>query len=267
MSTIKIPTPFNIDLEFAAADSGIRLLAYILDFIIRIIAVFGLVFLVARLNLPEQVDTIVNVLFIFIPFTLYYLLSEIFMDGQTLGKKIVKIKVRNLSGNAPSLDQYIIRNLFRLIESPAMIFAVLAYLTQVDRISSFGFMLFVLCPAVIPLVFLIKTKYNQRLGDVVANTIVISSKKSQPLTNTIFREITDANYQVQFPQIMRINDKDLNKIKDLLDRATQNIDVTLADRVAERIQQVLGIQTQMNSLEFLETILNDYNYLATREPK
>ncbi len=35
MPNIKIPTVFNIDLEFEAADMGRRLVAYLLDLIIR----------------------------------------------------------------------------------------------------------------------------------------------------------------------------------------------------------------------------------------
>ncbi len=40
------------------------------------------------------------------------------MKGQSLGKKIMDIKVVSLMGNVPSVSQVMLRWMFRLIESP-----------------------------------------------------------------------------------------------------------------------------------------------------
>jgi hypothetical protein len=38
----------------------------------------------------------------------------------------------------------------------------------------------------------------------------------------------------------------------------------ICDRLAEKVQAVLHITTGMYSINFLETLLADYNYLATK---
>ncbi len=38
----------------------------------------------------------------------------------------------------------------------------------------------------------------------------------------------------------------------------------MAERIALRIKEVLHIETDMDDVQFLETLLNDYNYLVTR---
>jgi hypothetical protein len=56
----------------------------------------------------------------------------------------------------------------------------------------------------------------------------------------------------------------MNKIKSLMDQAVKSNNPELTARVAYRVRDVLDIQTDMMPGEFLETILNDYNYYTTR---
>lgn len=241
MSSIKIPTAFNIDLEFEAADTGKRLLAYVIDSAVRIVYLLAMIFLDSQLLHVEN-DVLQAIYFgilVAIPFTFYFFLCEWLMGGRTPGKAAVGIKVVSLMGNQPTAGQVALRSLMRFIESP-MVF----------------------CGAV-ALIAIARSPYSQRVGDLVAGTIVVDTKAKHSLDQTIFRNIA-VDYQPQFFQILKLSDKDLNKVKELLDRAVKQQDFVLAHRVAERVKTVLKIETQMNDMMFLETLLNDYNYLVTR---
>jgi hypothetical protein len=163
------------------------------------------------------------------------------MGGQTPGKKAMGTKVVSLLGNPPSLSQHMIRWLFRILETPLIIWGV------------------------VPIVAIIRSKYNQRLGDLVAGTIVVNTKTKSKLSDTIFRDISQTNYEPRFPQILRLSDKDLNKVKELMDLALKSNNLELSAKVSYRVRDVLKIETDMDHMQFLETLLNDYNYYVTKD--
>lgn len=267
MTTIKIPTAFNIDLEFEAADMGKRFGAYMIDVAIR--AAYGLLVAYLLSKVRQEVDNtdildLAMWLLVSIPIALYFPLTEMTMRGQSIGKKLMNIKVVSFVGNEPSVSQHFIRWIFRLIESPLMILWYLLLIAfgayDVMPVAS----IITLAIVFMPLVVISRSPLKQRLGDITAGTIVINAKQNHSIKDTIFREISDTDYQPSFPQILRLSDKDLNKVKELLDRSTKHNDLLLAARVAQRIKEVLHIETDMEPMPFLETLLNDYNYLVTR---
>ncbi|NSL90313.1 RDD family protein [Chitinophaga solisilvae] len=249
MSNIKIPTSFNIDLEFETADVMKRFLAWLIDFGIR----FAYYLLVYRTitsfmgsgTVSMTTGNVLLILILILPILLYFPLTEITMGGQTPGKMVMKLKVVSLTGNRPTVSQHLIRWIFRMVESPAL------------------FMAFFI-PVIIPAVSIARSPYSQRLGDVVAGTIVISTKRSGSIEETIFRDMSEIDYQPQFPQILKLTDRDMNKVKDLLDKALRAKDDELAARVAFRVKEVLHIESDLSHTAFLETVLNDYNYYTTR---
>jgi hypothetical protein len=93
---------------------------------------------------------------------------------------------------------------------------------------------------------------------------VVSTKSKASLGDTIFRDMSTVDYQPRFPQILKLSDRDMNKIKTLMDQAVKSNNPELAARVAYRVRDVLEIKTDMQPAEFLETVLNDYNYYTTR---
>jgi len=241
MAAIKIPTAFNIDLEFEASDIGQRFVAWLIDLAIRAAYLCLVWIVVANIEWPGQSGAVFAFWAILIPVSLYFLLFEIAMKGQTPGKKALGIKVVSLLGNPPSFSQHMIRWVFRLLETPFLIWGI------------------------IPIIAIARSRYNQRLGDLVAGTIVVNTKTKSSLNDTIFRDISQVDYQPRFPQILRLSDKDLNKVKELMDRALQSGNQELAAKVAYRVRDVLQIETDMEHMQFLETLLNDYNYYVTKE--
>ncbi len=262
MPNIKIPTVFNIDLEFEAADMGRRLVAYLLDLLIRGAYVLVALYLINKADFDSQTNNVVLTLVIGIPISLYYLISELLMRGQSLGKRIMDVKVVSLMGNVPSISQVLLRWMFRLIESPLLSMLLIgAILSETSPFTA----LMVLIIGMIPIVMVLRSPLNQRLGDMAAGTILVRTRQRHRLEDTIFREIAQDNYQATFPQILRLSDRDLSKIKSVIDSTQRSKDYVMAERISFKIKEVLQIQTDMPALEFLETLLNDYNYLVTRK--
>jgi uncharacterized RDD family membrane protein YckC len=95
-----------------------------------------------------------------LPILTYHLLFEIMMNGQSLGKKAMSIKVITIDGGQPSISQYLIRWIFRLADFPLWIFAAIIQNALPWWCS--------------PLLFagigcVIITEKSQRIGDLVAD--------------------------------------------------------------------------------------------------
>jgi uncharacterized RDD family membrane protein YckC len=118
MSSVQINTVFNIDLEFEVAPFHKRLLGYLIDFVMLIIYLYGMkTLLYDGLNLDKG-NMGLDILIISLPMLLYSLVTEISMNGQTLGKKIMNIRVISLTGSEPTIGQYILRWITKFFEWP-----------------------------------------------------------------------------------------------------------------------------------------------------
>jgi hypothetical protein len=64
---------------------------------------------------------------------------------------------------------------------------------------------------------------------------------------------------------MRLSDKDINGIRNLLDvkRITKEHEA-YTQRIAGRITEVLGITATQEPYDFLAQLLRDYNYLTSK---
>lgn len=262
MPIIKIPTVFNIDLEFERADLGRRAIAYLIDLAARIAFLLLGIYLLSKLGLGVRSREMAMFAFVIIPVSLYYLIAETLMKGQSPGKKAMNIKVVSLMGNTPSISQILLRWMFRLVESPLI---TLAFVSATLNQESVFVALLWLAVGILPVIIVVRSDYNQRLGDIAAGTILVVNKQRHSINDTIFREIDQEDYVPQFPQILRLSDRDLSKIKSVLDNTSRTKDTQMAGRIAEKIKTVLHIETDMDAVNFLETLLNDYNYLVTRK--
>ena len=63
---------------------------------------------------------------------------------------------------------------------------------------------------------------------------------------------------------MQLTDKDINTLKSIIGTVRKKSDYDLSMRIGERIKSKLQIQSDQDSLEFLETLLKDYNYYSTQ---
>ena len=238
MSVLAVSTPFNIDLELALAPFGKRFLAWLLDCMILFAYFYGFYNLVyARVELSEGLATIVWLLGFGVPWAMYDFLQEVFFNGQSVGKRALGIRVVDMQGNEPSISQCLLRQVLR----------------TVDFTITFG-----LCALVSSLV----TKNNQRVGDIVAGTVVIEKTPRANLTETIYIPVEREKYVARFPAVMRLTDRDINGIRALLAARPNRDTEAYAATVAARIQHVLGVETDMEPRDFMQQLLEDYNFLS-----
>jgi RDD family len=180
------------------------------------------------------------------------------MNGQSIGKKILKIRVVSLDGGEATLGQSLLRWFLRFYEW-GFIITSLFYGNPV-----IGFMVIML-GGISTVIIIAVTPKNQRLGDLAAGTVVVNIKSKLTVDDTIFREVNTADYKVTFPDVMRLSDRDINTIKGVVTQAGKTSNYEMCNRVAMKVKDVLKIQTDMYPDQFLEKLLEDYNYLATRE--
>src|SRR4029077_19753394 len=124
----------------------------------------------------------VNVVWIWIvvlviPFALYNLLFEIFMNGQSPGKRAMDIKVLRLDGTPATVGDYIMRWLFALVD-----------------VHLFSGLIAVLCIAI--------GGKGQRLGDMVAGTTVVKIIEEATVTASEVFVPQDTGYTAVFPQVI-----------------------------------------------------------------
>ena len=265
MSIIQIATPFNIDLEFEIAEFHKRLLAYIIDFGVLLLYFISMKHLYYGGEQYVSIEDIkshmgIDILTISLPMLLYSLVSEVLLHGQSLGKKIMGIRVISLEGGEPTLGQYLVRWMFRAFEWPFFFgyafFSTTSILVYILVTGVFG---------IIVVIIIAITKKSQRLGDVAANTVVVNTKSKLTVHDTVFMELSVQDYKVKFPEVLKLTDRDINTIKNVISHFYKTHNTATCNRVAQKVQQVLSISTDMYAIDFLEKLLADYNYLATKE--
>lgn len=261
MSIIQIDTVFNIDLEFEMAPFHKRLFAYIIDFAILILYLYSMQYFFEKGLGQSLADSkVFNLLLISLPMFFYSLIAEVLLNGQTIGKKIMKVRVISLEGGEPTLGQYILRWITKFFEWP-FLFGYVAFSAE----SVFVYIIFTGILGIAVVICITVTAKNQRLGDISAGTVLVKTKTDFNVNDTVFMDISNNNYKVVFPEVMKLTDNDINTIKTVLTQARKRNNLDISRRVEYKIKDVLNIHSNMYTLDFLEKLLEDYNYLATKE--
>lgn len=260
MSSVQISTPFNIALDFEIAPFHKRLLASVLDLVIMILYSRIMRFVLASvISNSDEVYLAVDLLVVSVPILLYHLICEVAFHGQSAGKKALGIRVMSKEGGDPTISQYLIRWFFRVWEWPltfSFVFPGLFILIQLFQVGFYG---------VIVVIIIAVSGKSQRLGDLAASTVVVNTKINSSIHDTIFMEVSSKTYEVMFPQVMKLSDRDINTIKTVLNDMYKTQRYETAHRIADRIKSVLQLQTNLEVDLFLERLMADYNYLATKE--
>ena len=263
MAVLKLPTSFNIDLEFEVPEFHRRLFAWIIDLILQVfylIIAFRLYDEYVRDHVSEitfQNDPWVRRILI-LPVILYHMFCEITMNGQSVGKKLLGIRIVNENGGKASLSQFLIRGLIRASD-----YAILVLMFNGGNPYIIWILLASIALLITDIVLVVSNKKSQRLGDILAHTILVNTKTKGSMSETVFMEVAD-NYVPVFPQIMKLSDRDINAIKSILDTARKKGDFNLAAMASEKIKSHLQIDSPIQPFDFLDTLLKDYNYLSVK---
>jgi len=243
MVELQINTTQNVNINFTAASVGERILAYGIDWIIKIaygVVVFLIMFKLFKIDevvagMDNWSQMAIYALF-YLPAMFYTLIFETILDGQTIGKRILKIKVVKIDGYQASLSDFVIRWFFRIVDLNMMTGAV-------------------------ALIAIITSEKNQRLGDMTAGTSVIALKNSVNISHTILEDLK-VNYIPTYPNVIKLSDNDARIIKDTFVTARAAKDYQTLIKLRNKVKEVVDIKDvrQSNDVEFISTILKDYNY-------
>lgn len=258
MPAIQINTPFNIALDFEVAAVHKRILAYLVDLVILVVYAWGMKTFLTEVVQIQNSRYGFDILLVSIPMLLYPFICELAMHGQSLGKKMVGIRVMSIEGGEPTVSQFLLRWATRFFEWPLVfgfVFPGFYIIYQLFFVGFFG---------VFVVVIIAISKSNQRLGDLGAGTVVVDTKIKTYLHETIFVEVSHKDYNVQFPEVMKLTDRDINTIKSILDVASRKGDFKLATTAADKIKNHLKIKSELSPFDFLEKVLMDYNYISTK---
>ena len=232
METVHIETTHNVALHYEVATIVDRGIAVVIDWLLLAGWTIALVMLANKLdvNVPEWL----SILAIGIPWTFYHLVSELWFDGQSLGKRARNIKVARLDGGQPGIGNYLLRWVLRLVDSMFFLGAV---------------------------VILFNGK-GQRLGDIAAGTTVISLKQRLSLSDTLLMELPE-DHQVTFPEAMRLSDAHARLIKEVLANTSQARTKAI-EALAQRFRPEFSMHTDLLPETFLRTLLADHIFLTSR---
>lgn len=242
MTELQINTTQNVNINFIAASLGERILAYGIDLIIKIayaIVIFQILF--NLLNIDDFLfgwddwSRIAFIAIFYLPVVFYTLVFESILEGQTLGKRLVKIKVVKIDGYQASFADHLMRWFFRIIDINMM-------------------------SGVVALIAVVVNDKNQRLGDMTAGTAVISLKDKIRISHTILENLAQ-DYVPKYPSVIKLSDNDVRIIKETLITARKSMDHSTLLKLRKKVEEVIGVKAEgYDTLNFIDTILKDYNY-------
>ncbi|MDR2122877.1 MAG: RDD family protein [Flavobacteriaceae bacterium] len=246
MKDVHINTSQNVVIDYNLADIGNRVLAKLLDnlFLIAYGVIFYFIIWGILINSDGFLDPLIYDDWIWIipffiiaaPVVFYSLWAPYFMQGQTFGKKIMKIKIVKADGSEASFGTYFVRWLLGFIDS--------------------------LFYNMVGLITMASTQRRQRVADLIAGTVVISTKQTFHVDQTILSEIEE-NYQPKFTQVLQLSDRDLQIIKTALERARATVDIDLTRKLRNKIESVIHeYKPELTDIEYVETVIKDYQYFS-----
>ena len=149
---MSIATPEGLELDLVLAGVGSRLVAALLDGLVRSGVLLAVVILVAILSPTSGVLIALWAITFFLVLFGYDVFFEVAAGGRTPGKRWSGLRVVTVSGGAVTVGASVVRNLVRIIDSLPGVYLV-------------GIILVAL------------TSKNQRLGDIIAGTLVVRERR------------------------------------------------------------------------------------------
>ncbi len=242
MSESTIITGQFVRISQTPASIGERMLALIIDYIFLFVYVVGFSIALSYLKIHAYSGFSFFFLFVivYLPVFCYSLLCEVFNRGQSLGKRLLNLRVVKADGSTPSLSSYLLRWLLFPIDLPFT--------------GGLG------------VIVILLTKNHQRLGDLAAGTIVIKEKNYRKIQVSLDEyDYLTKDYHPVYPTAADLSLEQVNVINKTLSSGSKD----RARRIrllADKVRTLLSIkQVEGSDEKFLQTLLRDYQYYALEE--
>jgi len=266
--TLIIETPERVQLEFALASIGNRFLAVAIDHFIQFFSIFLISWFFLSIagytggdvaDAPDKLLTempkwtiAILIIVLFLIFAGYFIVFEWLWNGQTPGKRWMKLRVIREDGRPLTMWEAIARNLLRIC----------------DAVPGFVIPLYS-----IGLVVIFMSSRDQRVGDVFAGTVVIRERADEAPTfaETFSTRITDTAFsRVQKPtgitaSVSLLTEKEVEVVESFLRRRwdlTERQRLWMAWRIALPIMYKLKPAYNLQDFTyegFLEEILHKFH--------
>jgi uncharacterized RDD family membrane protein YckC len=254
MKTIEFESAQHVKVEYELATTIQRASAALLDMLVFVVyfTIMSMILGLSRFNASFGTSLFVTLLIVKIPWIFYNPFIEFVTQGQSLGKYIVGIRVVKMNGERPGLKEVFTRWIFK---------------GDFVWISADIFVLFWFGLGILGIIFSATAEKRQRMGDVMANTVVIKKKSSAVYTLKDILSIKSMeNHEPTYPHVTRLTDEDMLLIKNTIQRVqkypnaeTKKFAIELADESA----RLIGLsETPEKRMEFLQTLLQDYVVLT-----
>ena len=235
MDEIEITTTQNITIHYELASAWERAIACIIDAVI--LSVSSLIVYGISSAIFSGSSEILIYLTLLPIIVLYSLCFELFNNGQSIGKMALKLRVIRIDGEKTSFSDYLMRWMFRLFD----IYGSLGSVAFLGVISSTN---------------------NQRTGDLLANTVVVSLRKD----NRMKLELnSQEKYKPVYPQVLRFEEETMLIVKEVLKKQIKYPNVAhnkALELLVDKISVELEVKPPKNKVEFLKTLLKDYILLT-----
>ena len=188
--TLIIETPERVPLAFALASIGNRFLAVAIDHFIQYLMIFSVAWAAYNFtNIGSQSGTIeqmfsdapkwtiaVLIIALFLIFAGYFIFFEWLWNGQTPGKRLLKLRVIREDGRPITLWEALARNLLRIFD------AIPGFVVPVYSVG---------------LIMIFLNRRDQRVGDIFAGTVVVRERADEAPTfaETFSSRVSDAAFQ------------------------------------------------------------------------
>ena len=236
---LTIETPEQIALEFPLAGVGSRFLALAFDSLVQAVAIVGLgtiALMVRWILIPATGLAAIGpwtlaILFAagFVVYSAYFAIFESIWAGQTPGKRLVGLRVIDVSGRPMTVYAAIVRNALRLVDQLPGFYAI--------AIAS-----------------VLVTERHQRLGDLAAGTVVVHERVERigdtPRSESSVRH---GAHRLTVDEIVLI--EGFLRRRGELDSWVR---LQTARRIAERMTSRLGLAAIDDEERFLEQLAAEY---------
>lgn len=218
--TLIIETPERVPLAFALASIGNRFLAVAIDHFIQYVTIFLVAWAFISISgvgdsFGDSAKSLFNempkwtlaimVIVLFVLFAGYFILFEWLWNGQTPGKRLMKLRVIREDGRPITLWEALARNLLRTFDAIPGVFI---------PIYSVG------------LITVFMSRRDQRIGDFFAGTVVVRERTdeaptfeevfSNPMSDAAFRRVQKkTEFQAD---ILLLTEKEISVVETFLRR-------------------------------------------------